>query len=91
MAKSYNDPQAPKNFDEAAKKIALNAFMACVLSLVIYMSILFVFRSIGNPKIIGYTEFEIILDDKGNAAGAVLMNMETKEIMDKLLEARESL
>lgn len=67
MSKSYNDPQAPKNFDDAAKKIALNAFMACVLSLVIYMSILFVFRSIGNPKIIGYTEFEIILDDKGNA------------------------
>ena len=67
MAKSYNDPQAPKNFDEAAKKIALNAFMACVLSLVIYMSILFVFRSIGNPKIIGYTEFESIVDDNANA------------------------
>ncbi len=67
MAKSYNDPQSPKTFDEAAKKIALNAFMACILSLIIYMSVLFVFRSIGNPKIIGYTEFETILDEEGNA------------------------
>ncbi len=67
MARNYNDPQAPKNFDDAAKKIALNAFMACVLSLVIYMSVLFVFRSIGNPVIVGYTEFEIILDEEGNA------------------------
>ena len=66
MAQNNNDPQSPKTFDEAAKKIALNAFMACVLSLVIYMSILFVFRSIGNPKIIGYTEIEQIVDDKGN-------------------------
>lgn len=67
MSREYNDSQSPKSFDEAAKKIALNAFMACVLSLVIYMSVLFVFRSIGNPKIIGYTEFEIILDEEGNA------------------------
>ncbi len=67
MAKNYNDAQAPKNFTDASKKIALNAFMACILSLIIYMSVLFVFRSIGNPKIIGYTAFEIIVDDNGNA------------------------
>ncbi len=71
MASNYNDPQAPKTFEDAAKKIALNAFMACVLSLVIYISVLFVFRSIGNPKIIGYTEFEIIVDDDGNAIDEV--------------------
>lgn len=67
MARSYNDPPAPKSLEEAAKKIALNAFMACVLSLIIYMSVLFVFRSIGNPKIVGYTEFEVIVDKDGNA------------------------
>lgn len=69
MAKNYNDPQTQKTFDDAAKKIALNAFMACVLSLVIYISVLFVFRSIGNPVIVGYTEFEITLDNEGNATG----------------------
>ena len=37
--------------------------------------------NLGIPVVDFTSAIEIILDDKGNAAGAVLMNMETKELM----------
>ncbi len=41
-------------------------FMAAVLGIVIYMSVLFIYRSAGNPKIIGYTTTITSVDKDGN-------------------------
>lgn len=66
MAANYQSGSLPKNVAEASKKIALNAFMAAVLGIVIYMSVLFIYRSAGNPKIIGYTTTITSVDKDGN-------------------------
>ena len=55
----------PKSFSEAVRKIAVNSFVAAVLCILIYMSVLFVYRQVGNPKIIGYVEYVQTLDAEG--------------------------
>lgn len=55
----------PKSFSEAVRKIATNSFVAAVLCILIYMSVLFVYRQVGNPKIIGYVEYVQTLDKDG--------------------------
>ena len=54
-----------KSFSEATRKIATNSFVAAVLCILIYMSVLFVYRQVGNPKIIGYVEYVQTLDENG--------------------------
>ncbi len=67
MANSNYGESFPKTFSSASKKVALNAFMAAVLGIIIYMSVLLIFRTIGTPKIVGYVTYEITLDKEGRA------------------------
>ena len=66
MARSNGAEIYPKSFEEAVRKVAFNAFMAAVLGIIIYMSVLFLFRTVANPTIIGYIEHVQQVDDKGN-------------------------
>ncbi len=65
MANEYQSSNVPKTVQQAAKKIAANAFMACILGIVVYMSILFVYRSVGSPRIIGYTKTVSTVNEDG--------------------------
>lgn len=54
-----------KSFSEATRKIAVTSFVSAILCILIYMSVLFVYRQAGNPKIIGYVEHVQVLDENG--------------------------
>ncbi len=53
MARNYNDASAPKCFSEAVRKVWVNAVAAGILSIIIYVSLGVVFKTVA-PKYVGY-------------------------------------
>ena len=44
------------SFSAAAKSVTVKSFLSAVLCLIVYMSILLLYRGIANPSLAGYTE-----------------------------------
>lgn len=63
----YETDNYPKTFGEAVKKIMSNACLAAVMCIIVYMSILFIYRSVGNPTVIGYTKTVMEFNNDGEA------------------------
>lgn len=63
----YETDNYPKTFGEAVRKIMSNACLAAVMCIIVYMSILFIYRSVGNPTVIGYTETVMEFNSDGEA------------------------
>ena len=63
MAKNYNDASAPKSFSEAVRKVWVNAVAAGILSIIIYVSLGVVFKTVA-PNYVGYQP--AIVDEEGH-------------------------
>lgn len=63
----YETDNYPKTFGEAVRKIMSNACLAAVMCIIVYMSILFIYRSVGNPTVIGYTQTVMEFNSDGEA------------------------
>ncbi len=63
----YETDNYPKTFGEAVKKIMSNACLAAVMCIIVYMSVLFIYRSVGNPTVIGYTKTVMEFNSDGEA------------------------
>ncbi len=63
----YETDNYPKTFGEAVKKIMSNSCLAAVLCIIVYMSVLFIYRSVGNPSVIGYTKTVMEFNSDGEA------------------------
>lgn len=63
----YETDNYPKTFLEAVKKIMSNACLAGIMCIIVYMSILFIYRSAGNPTVIGYTATVMEFNSDGEA------------------------
>lgn len=63
----YETDNYPKTFGEAVKKIMSNACLAAIMCIIVYMSILFIYRSVGNPTVIGYTKTVMEFNSDGEA------------------------
>lgn len=72
---NYNEERAPKDVLSAAKKVAANAFLAAILCIIVYSSVLLLFRSFISPNIIGYTEKVQTFDEEGNLVSEEITNI----------------
>ena len=63
----YETDNYPKTFGEAVKKIMSNAVLTAFVCIIVYMSILFIYRSVGNPTVIGYTKTVMEFNSDGEA------------------------
>lgn len=63
----YPTDNYPKTFGEAVRKIIGSACLAGIIGIIAYMSILFIYRSVGNPTVIGYTTTVMEFNSDGEA------------------------
>lgn len=55
MTKDFGPDNTPKTFSDAIGKVCKNVCLAAILGIIIYISILYIYRTIGSPNYAGYS------------------------------------
>lgn len=65
MTKNFAPDNTPTSFSDCIGKICKNVALAAILSIIVYISVLYIYRTVGSPDYAGYSTTTYTTDENG--------------------------